>query len=198
LYCSLLAACGDDDNETPVSPAGTLNSVTVTAASASVAAGSTTTLTSTALDGNRTALSGATFAYASSAPSIAEVAADGAVLGLSAGTSTITVTATLGGVTKTATVPVTVTGSLPVSASITGGVGGLVFTPPTFVLARGGSITWTWGAFAHNVTFASTVGAPAAIPTATNVSASRTFATAGNFDYQCTLHQGMTGRVIVR
>ena len=71
------------------------------------------------------------------------------------------------------------------------------FTPREVDVGTGGTVTWTFGSLAHNVTFRS-AGAPASIPAATNASVSRTFNTPGTFNYDCTLHAGMTGVVNVR
>jgi plastocyanin len=71
------------------------------------------------------------------------------------------------------------------------------FSPACVRVAVGGTVTWTFGTLGHNVDF-SGAGAPADIPERTNASEQRTFATAGNFSYTCTLHAGMNGRVIVQ
>jgi plastocyanin len=49
----------------------------------------------------------------------------------------------------------------------------------------------------HNVTFDAAAGAPANIADRTSGGDSRTFMTAGIFDYQCTIHPGMNGQVTV-
>jgi plastocyanin len=73
------------------------------------------------------------------------------------------------------------------------------FNPDSVLIAVGGSVTWTWnsGGVLHNVTFAATTGAPANINNRASGSESRTFGTAGTFNYQCTLHVGMNGKVVV-
>lgn len=86
----------------------------------------------------------------------------------------------------------------PQAAAVTGSATANVFTPATVTVARGGTVTWTMGARPHNVTFRGTAGAPADVPTTTSGSAARTFATDGTFPYDCTLHDGMTGTVVVR
>ena len=75
---------------------------------------------------------------------------------------------------------------------------GNVFVPFQVQLARGGTVTWVFGATPHNVIFASTAGAPADINIVSDVSVSRTFPTIGNFRYDCTIHPGMSGTVDVR
>jgi len=73
-----------------------------------------------------------------------------------------------------------------------------VFTPRTVDVGTGGTVTWTFGSLAHNVVFGAAAGAPANIPVTTSASVSRTFNTPGTFNYDCTLHAGMTGVVNVR
>lgn len=61
-----------------------------------------------------------------------------------------------------------------------------------------GTITWEFGAVPHNVTFAATPGRPADIAGFnTNTSIARTFTTTGTFAYECTIHPGMRGSVVV-
>jgi plastocyanin len=71
------------------------------------------------------------------------------------------------------------------------------FNPATITVAAGTTITWQWnsGGVTHNVTFqdGTTSG------DMSSGSFPRTFQTAGNFPYRCTIHaaQGMTGVVNV-
>lgn len=72
-----------------------------------------------------------------------------------------------------------------------------LFSPANIQVAPGTTVTWSWpsGTDTHNVTFADGVnsgdkGAGAVF--------TRTFNTAGTFNYQCTLHGGMTGSVLVK
>lgn len=80
-----------------------------------------------------------------------------------------------------------------------------VFTPAEVTIKVGDTVKWVWGGGIHNVvsglscapngTFTS--GAPTGD---TSTVFSRTFDTAGTFDYYCEVHctVGMTGRVIVQ
>ena len=74
------------------------------------------------------------------------------------------------------------------------------FSPASVTVARGGTVTWSneGGTATHNVTFASTSGAPANIANYASGNASRTFNTAGTYSYQCTNHNGMSGSVTVQ
>jgi plastocyanin len=73
------------------------------------------------------------------------------------------------------------------------------FTPSNVAIGVGGTVTFAFGDVAHNVFFDnSPAGAPDAIPgTNANMSAARTFTTAGTFEYDCHLHPGMKGTVVV-
>lgn len=85
----------------------------------------------------------------------------------------------------------------PASASVAASGNSDVFTPSDVRVSVGGTVTWTFGARAHNAVFAAVSGAPAAIPVTANAQVSRTFNTEGTFPYDCTLHPGMRGRVLV-
>jgi plastocyanin len=71
------------------------------------------------------------------------------------------------------------------------------FTPSTLTVSKGTTVTFTFQAATHNVNFASVAGAPANIAATANAGVQRLFATAGTFGYDCTLHAGMSGTVIV-
>lgn len=71
------------------------------------------------------------------------------------------------------------------------------FSPSNVAVFAGGSVTWNnTSGETHNVTF-STQGAPANIANHSSGSSARDFPTTGTFNYQCTLHAGMNGRVTV-
>jgi plastocyanin len=77
---------------------------------------------------------------------------------------------------------------------------GLAFSPNPLTVNSGETVTFAFGAVAHNVTFDTPGGAtPADIPgTNSNVSIGRTFTTAGTYRFHCTIHPGMAGSVVVR
>lgn len=204
MSCSMLlvSACGGGGGTTtpPVTtPAQTLSSIRLGATTIALNAGSVQTLTVDALDATGRVIPNVTgYSFASSATGVAELQNGGAVLGISAGSAVVTVSLTRDGVTATGTATVTVTGSLPATAAVTAGNADQTFTPPTLVVARNASVTFTFGALLHNVTFRASAGAPASVPNSTNASVARSFPAAGNFPYDCSLHAGMTGTVIVR
>ena len=73
------------------------------------------------------------------------------------------------------------------------------FTPGNVAVLQGGTVTFDFGSLAHNVFFdGAPAGAPANIPDATsNTSVTRTFNTKGTFQYNCHIHPGMRGTVVV-
>ncbi len=88
--------------------------------------------------------------------------------------------------------------TLPTSANVA--VQNNLFNPNSVTIAAGGTVTWTWGSGSnpHNVTFL-TAGHPGDIATRTAAgSDSRTFPNTGTFNYECTIHAGMTGSVMVQ
>jgi len=75
---------------------------------------------------------------------------------------------------------------------------GDVFSPPSLTLRTGGTVWFDFPARDHNVIFERRTGAPADIQATSGRMVSRVFPTAGTFPYDCRLHPGMVGEVIVR
>jgi plastocyanin len=71
------------------------------------------------------------------------------------------------------------------------------FSPDSLAVAKGATVTWTWGGQAvHNVTFTDgTIGNSEDQATGTF---SKSFANAGVFTYHCTHHAGMNGKIVVQ
>lgn len=197
----LLTACGGggggNGGMTNPPPAATLDNVVVAPTTVTLDAGQSRALTATGRSAAGATLAGVTFSYSSSNTTVASVSQNGVVLALSAGTATITATGTLSGVSRSATVALTVTGALPNAVTVVAGAASNDFTPASVAIARGGTVTWTFGALIHNVDFQGANGAPNAVPNTANASVARTFANAGTFAYVCTLHSGMNGTVLV-
>lgn len=178
----------------------TLGSITTNVSTVNLGAGNTQAITVSAYDTqNALIVNPGTPTFSVSPSGVAEVDGQGVVLAVSQGSATVNVSLTVGTVTKTAAVAVNVTGTLPSSADVIASSGDYTFTPKNVAIARGGSVTWTFGGLEHTVTFTNTAGAPASINSGGYSTAiSRTFTAAGNFAYNCTLHQGMSGQVVVR
>ncbi|MGQ0648798.1 MAG: cupredoxin domain-containing protein [Gemmatimonadaceae bacterium] len=197
---AFLAACGGGSNggTNPPPVTATLGSIVPSTTTMSLNAGQRQTISMQARDVNNQLIASASgYTFSSSASAVAVVSTNGAVTAVSAGAATITVSLTLSGVTKTATVAVTVTGMLPLTATVAAGATTQTFEPDFVAVGRGGSVTWTFGGLAHNVEFGGTPGAPAGIGNSTNTSVGRTFNTSGTFAYTCTLHANMNGTVLV-
>ena len=90
--------------------------------------------------------------------------------------------------------------SAPPPAKTVAATAGLAFTPNPLTVNSGETVTFAFGAVAHNVTFDTPGGAtPADIPgNNSNVSIQRTFTTSGTYRFHCTIHPGMAGSVVVR
>ncbi len=73
------------------------------------------------------------------------------------------------------------------------------FSPNTVTIQRGGTVTFDFGSVAHNVFFdGAPAGAPANIAGENaNSSKTLTFGTEGTFVYNCHIHPGMQGTVVV-
>ncbi len=90
------------------------------------------------------------------------------------------------------------TPSTPATPVITNSVtvGDNFFDPANIQVTPGTTVTWSWpsGVSTHNVTFNdASSGDKAAGGVFT-----KNFPTAGTFNYQCTLHGGMSGTVLVK
>ncbi len=76
---------------------------------------------------------------------------------------------------------------------------GTSFSPSTVTIAPNGTVTWQISGATHNVTFQGAAPPGGNIPdTDPGNSASRTFPSAGIFNYVCTRHNGMAGSVVVQ
>lgn len=75
------------------------------------------------------------------------------------------------------------------------------FGPQTVKVTQGGTVTWTWAGtntMQHNVRWASGPTLPPGSATqATGTPYDVTFAQVGNYEYVCSVHQGMQGAVFV-
>jgi plastocyanin len=172
-------------------------SITLTPTTRTLAPNATQVLTVRAFDAlNNEIPGGVTPTFVSSNTAVATVNGAGTVTALANGTTTITATAVTVDGTRTANSEITVAvQSFPNQASVT--IGASSFNPDIVDITAGGSVTWTNNSSGtlHNVTFATLTANN--IAEHTTGSNTRSFNSAGSFAYQCTLHGGMTGTVIV-
>jgi plastocyanin len=177
----------------------TLASISTNVPSLTLSAGQSSTLLVSARDVNGATITGLVPSYSSDNATVAEVAGDGTVTGYSAGSAHIEVSVTKGSVTKTASIPVDVTGSLPTAAVVVAGSSYYTFTPDHIAIKAGGTVTWQFGAIEHTVTFqGGGAGTPTSIAATYGQEVQRTFNTPGTFSYACSIHPDMTGQVVVR
>jgi plastocyanin len=88
----------------------------------------------------------------------------------------------------------------PVAAATVQAAPSNQFTPSAVTIVVGGTVTVDFGSVAHNLFFDNApAGAPANITEpSSNKSATLTFNQAGTFVYNCHIHPGMHGTVIVK
>jgi plastocyanin len=185
------AACGGGATEDPT-PDTNVSTVTITSGATTIAPGTTVQMVATPRNAAGTAISGLSASWSSSATAVATVSSTGLVSGLTTGSTVIS--ATISGVVGTRNLAVqTIT---PVQSAAVEATAGSSFNPSQVDITVGGTVTWTFSA-EHNVTFAAATGAPANIANTSSGSVPRTFNSAGSFTYNCTLHVGMSGAVIV-
>ncbi|MBD0321184.1 MAG: Ig-like domain-containing protein, partial [Gemmatimonadetes bacterium] len=182
-------------------------SVAVAPGAPAIVVGGTAQLLATPQDQNGQAMSGLPAAsWSSGSTGVATVSSTGVVTGVSAGSATITSSITSGGVTRTGTATVTVTGggttppppTTPPTGSATVTTPGESFAPPTVTIGVGGTVTWQISGATHNVTFGALAPQGGNIADTRAATVSRQFSAPGSYDYQCTRHAGMTGRVVVQ
>lgn len=75
---------------------------------------------------------------------------------------------------------------------------GNVFSPFSTTIPVGGTVRFNISGDQHNVIFKRIAGAPSDVNIVKDQVASRTFPTAGTFPYDCTVHPGMSGQVVVQ
>jgi len=182
------ASCSSDGGS---GPSLRIANVFISAPTPTIAVGDKAQLTAVALDSVGNTVN-ATFTWSSSADIVAMVSGAGLVTGVTAGTATIAAKA--GSVTGTLSLTVRASANLAVVTMPPGDV----FTPFQVTVPVGGTVRWEFPQKPHNVIFDRKTGAPTDIQSTANSAVSRTFALAGTFPYDCTLHPGMAGEVVVR
>jgi plastocyanin len=197
---TITASSGSVQNSITVTVAQRATAIALSGMPASLPPGARVQLSALARDGKQRVVSGVSgFTYSSSDGSVAVVDGSGLVTAISLGSATISGSATVNGVAITGSTPVSVSfGTVnPTSASVAASNDNS-FSPSSVTIAPGGSVTWSFGSVQHNVQFRGGTGVPSSIGNSASTQASRTFESAGTFDYECTLHGGMNGTVVVQ
>lgn len=193
----VLAACGggSDGPDSPNEPANQTGSVSGTVrdnqngavAGAGVqlsAAGQTSKNTVSGVDGG--------FTFSNVAVGVWQLAVT-APNGFT-GSPTASVTVTAGAQANAGTLALEkVVVNAPLAVNVT--IQNSSFAPSIATVARGGTVTWrNADQAAHTATGTGGIASPVL---GNDGQYSKTFATSGTFDYVCSLHSGMTGRVVV-
>ncbi|HJU73432.1 MAG TPA: Ig-like domain-containing protein [Gemmatimonadaceae bacterium] len=187
LVCAALVACGGDSS----GPSVRVASIFVSTPQQSIAVGDKVQLTAVAIDSVGNTVS-TTFQWSTSSNVVAAVSNTGLLTAVTAGN--VTISASAGGATGTLGLTIRATANLAVVTMPPGDV----FTPFQVTIPVAGTVRWEFPQRAHNVIFEKKAGVPADIQQVANTTVSRTFNTAGTFPYDCTLHPGMSGEVVVR
>lgn len=173
--------------------------LTLEPATATVSVAATRQLTATPRDARGNAMTVAGTTFRSTNNTVATVNTTGLVTGNAAGDASIIAELTSGVFKADTTLISVVSQTFPTTAAVSA-TNSLQFVPPSVDVSRNTSgfarVTWDFGSVAHNVTF-TTPGSPAGLTDRSNTSASIDFTSANTYNYQCTLHPGMTGTVIV-
>jgi len=192
-----VAGCGGgggDDGGGTTGPA-VFTTLGVEPTSVAVVVNGTQALTVTAKDQNGASMPGLATTYSSDNTSVATVSSGGVVTGVAVGSARITVNGTIGTVTKSTNVNVTV--ALPGATASVDATLSNQFNPKTVAVTKGGTVTWTFATL-HDVTF-DTPGAPAPIGPRSSGSASVVFPNSGTYNYHCAIHgTSMNGTVVVQ
>jgi plastocyanin len=177
-----------------------LVTISVGAADRTIELGSITQATVSGRDaqGSPIALGNRAVTWTTSNPSIATITSGGVATGVGVGLVDLQASVADGAVPKTASVQLIVS-SIP-GAPTTARVDMLPqnFLPFETVIRQNGTVSFVFPTLDHNVIWDRRLaGAPTDINTTRNQTVTRTFPTVGVFNYQCTLHPGMEGRIIV-
>ena len=89
-------------------------------------------------------------------------------------------------------------GPAPLRPDSTVSMPGFSFVPFTLNIKVGGTVIFDFPAESHNVIFAKLPGAPQDIEETVNRRIARAFNSAGGFPYDCTIHPGMSGVIVVQ
>ncbi|MBL0171136.1 MAG: Ig-like domain-containing protein [Gemmatimonadaceae bacterium] len=201
LVAAVLTSCGGGDS--PVTPpvvAGVLATVVASTVDSPLEIGQGTQATVVGRDGlgGAVALGSRAVTWSSSGPGIATITNNGIVAGIGVGSVTLTVNVQDGNTVRSATTTLVVTAiaDAPLTADVS--MAPQLFIPSQTVVKLGGTVRFQFTPIDHNVIWSPRLpGSPSDILVTTNALVSRTFPTVGVYPFDCTVHPGMSGRIIV-
>ena len=148
--------------------------------------------------GGLVALGSRVVTWTSSTPAIATINSNGIVAGVGVGSTTLTVSVQDGSTARTAitTLPVIAIPNAPLTVDVA--MAPQLFIPSEIIVKLGGTVRFQFTPIDHNVIWSPRLpGSPSDILVTTNALVTRTFATVGVYPFDCTVHPGMSGRIIV-
>ena len=185
---------------TVTSGAGVLAALTANVQDRTVQLGQTTqaSVIGRDLQGAAVALGNRAVTWTTSNSATATITAAGVVTGVGVGNVDLRVSVADGATPKTASVAMTVSSIPGAPSNARVDMFGLNFVPFESVVKQNGTVSFVFPSLAHNVIWDRRLaGAPGDVNTMSNVTITRTFPAAGVFNFTCTLHPGMDGRIIV-
>lgn len=201
LLAAMLGACGGGDNPSgPSTGPGVLSVVVASLDDASLELGYGTQGTAKGRDsqGADVALGNRAMTWTSSNTAIATVTNFGSVNTTGIGTVTLSVNIQNGSGTLTGSTTLNVIANSDATLSAEVAMAPQQFVPGETVVKVGGTVRFLFTPIDHNVIWnPRKVGSPADILVTTNTSVLRTFPAVGVYPFDCTIHPGMSGRVIV-
>jgi plastocyanin len=188
-----LVACGKDAPVTqPVGVTPVLTALGVSAPGNTLAVGATMQLSTNPVDQNGVPFQ-TVVTWGSGSTFVATVTSGGLVKGIAAGQAYLFAH---GGSLTDSTLITVLAGAYPATAAVY--MLPQSYSPVQTDIAVGGTVQFVFPSLGHNVFFNATGGAPADIPgEVSNQTVSRTFSVTGSFVYNCTIHPGMTGTIVV-
>lgn len=201
LLVGYLGACGGGDNpSSPPTGAGVLSVVVAATDDASLELGYGTQATVKGRDsqGADVALGNRVVTWTSSNTAIATVTNGGSVNTVGVGTVTLSVQVQNGSSALTGTANLSVIANSDAVMSADVAMAPQQFVPGETVVKVGGTVRFLFTPIDHNVIWnPRKPGSPTDILVTTNATVLRSFPTVGVYPFDCTVHPGMSGRIIV-
>lgn len=196
-----LAACGGGGDGPPTGNNEPVASITINGVGGtSIEIGEAWSLSVVLRDAQDRVLSGRAVTWAAAPQGRVSLSSATGVTTTVTGTSTgnVTITAASEGKTATASFSVTEAGQAPLTASVT--LTSSTFSPSNVTIKSGGTVTWSnTSNEVHDLTWDDVppAGVQSVNPFNPSTQSTSTFGSTGAFDYHCSRHGGMNGRVTV-
>lgn len=200
LLAVLGLGCGGGGAVGPEAAKSVFTALRATPDTIAVTVGGAAAVTITLLDQNDAPMSGLPAPVLAVEDTALAGVSGSVVTGRAEGTTRLFVSVTAGNVTRADTAAIVVAPAPAGGPAHPVTTVGTSFAPPSIVVGVGDSVTWEIAGATHNVTF-TTALRPAGgdIPdTPAGSAVSRTFTGPGVYAYECTIHSGMIGEVVVQ